>query len=106
MPLLACVLVFAIVAGVVLVLLHPWKYNITVNGAEVTVKRNATIQDVLDAGYATPKPGNLMAVDGALCEEGQALGIPPPVYDRIVLLIKEIQEGKRKPARENLKEIL
>lgn len=71
MPLLACVLVFLVVAGAVLILLHPWKYNVSVNGTEVTVKRNATIQDVIDAGYASPKPGNLMAVDGTLFEEGK-----------------------------------
>ena len=32
-------------------------------------------------------------------------GIPTPLNDRIVQIIHEIQEGKRKPSRENLKEL-
>ena len=41
-----------------------------------------------------------------ICSSGKVGGIPTPVNDRIVRLIKEIQDGKRKIARENLKEIL
>ena len=69
-PILALLAVFAVIAVVALLVLHPWKYDITVNGEKVTVKRNATIADVLEAGAANPVPGNLMAVDGSLAKEG------------------------------------
>ena len=69
-PILALLAVFAVIAVVALLVLHPWKYDITVNGEKVTVKRNATIADVIEAGAANPVPGNLMAVDGSLAQEG------------------------------------
>ncbi len=64
-----------VVAGVatllVLLLLHHFlRFGVTVNGEKATVWRGATIEKLLDKGLADPKPGNLLAVDGAILTEG------------------------------------
>ena len=70
MPLIGGGLILLLIGLVALFIVHPWKYKVTVNGTEVTVRRNATLGDIVEAGYATPTPGNLMSVDGKLLEEG------------------------------------
>ena len=50
--------------------LNPLSFDITVNGVKHTVDRGATLETVLDAGMATPKPGNLLAIDGSVAQEG------------------------------------
>ena len=50
--------------------LNPLSYEITVNGVKHTVDRGATIQTVLDAGMATPTPGDLLAIDGTIAQAG------------------------------------
>ena len=54
---------------------------------------------------ASCKPCEIDAINGVVCEWGRKEGIRTPVNDRIVKIIHEIQEGKRKPSRENLKEL-
>lgn len=46
-------------------------FKLTVNGQEVTMHRGDTVEKLLDEGYATPKPGNLLAVDGELLTKGE-----------------------------------
>lgn len=50
--------------------LNPLSFDITVNGVKHTVDRGATLETVLDEGMATPKPGNLLAIDGSVAQEG------------------------------------
>ncbi|MDO4537654.1 MAG: polysaccharide deacetylase family protein [Coriobacteriales bacterium] len=57
------------IAAVVFIFIYPIYYNVSVNGLSHGVFRGATIQTVLDQGYADPKPGNLLAIDGALLTE-------------------------------------
>ena len=69
--LLVLLLVAAVVgAGAYFFILNPRSYDVTVNGEVVNVERDATIADVIEAGYATPNPGNLMAIDGSVATEG------------------------------------
>ena len=49
------------------------------------------------------KPCEVDAINGVVCERGKREGIPTPINDWIVRMIHEIQEGKRKPSRENLR---
>ena len=65
---LLVVIVLAGVGGYFL--LNPPMYKITVNGADRTVKAGTTIQQAIDAGYATPKAGDLIAVDGSIAKQG------------------------------------
>lgn len=71
-------LIAAGVGGVILVGVIGWllfgiltRFKVTVNGEEVTLDRGATIQTLLDKELASPKPGNLLAVDGSLLEKGK-----------------------------------
>ena len=70
LPILALLLVGSIAGGAVYLYFNPLHYNVTVNGTTAKVDRNATIADVIEAGYATPAPGNLLAIDGSLALEG------------------------------------
>lgn len=65
------VLILAVLAGGGAYLwFNPPFYNITINGVERLVKSGMTIQEVLDENYATPTPGNLLAIDGTVYTEG------------------------------------
>ena len=69
--LLVLLLVAAVVgAGAYFFIINPRSYDVTVNGEVVNVERDATIADVIEAGYATPNPGNLIAIDGSIATEG------------------------------------
>ena len=47
----------------------PW-YQVTVNGELATVKRDATVGDIIAEGLAAPNPGNLLAIDGNVAVPG------------------------------------
>ncbi len=68
--LFAVALIAAGVATAAYFYMNPPRYNVTVNGETVTVDRGATIADVIEAGYASPVAGNLMAIDGTVATEG------------------------------------
>lgn len=68
--LLVTLLIAAGVAAAAYFILNPPRYDVTINGQTVTVDRGATIADVIEAGYATPTAGNLMAIDGSVAQEG------------------------------------
>ena len=48
------------------------------------------------------KPCEVDAINGVVCEWGKKTGVPTPVNDQIVKLIREIQEGKRETGIGNL----
>lgn len=50
---------------------HLLRLRIDVNGQKLTVWRGTTIEKLLDKGYATPTPGNLLAVDGSVLAKGE-----------------------------------
>lgn len=72
LPVLLVLLLLAGVvgAGVYFFILNPRSYDVSINGQTVNVERDSTIADVIEAGYATPTPGNLMAIDGTVATEG------------------------------------
>lgn len=45
-------------------------FNVTVNGQEVKVYSGDKASKLIDEGLASPKPGNLLAVDGSMLTEG------------------------------------
>ncbi len=66
---ISALLLVGIGVGVYFVL-NPLSFDITVNGVKHTVDRGATLETVLDKGMATPQPGNLLAIDGSVAQEG------------------------------------
>ena len=71
----------------------------------VAMKKHAAIEPSMLQDLKKHKPCEIDAINGVVCEKGSLEGIPTPLNDRIVKIIHEIQEGKRKPSRENLKEL-
>ncbi|MCH3968808.1 MAG: polysaccharide deacetylase family protein [Atopobiaceae bacterium] len=64
------VLLVAIAVGGVYFFLNPPYFNVTVNGDTHQVKSGTTISEAITAGYASPKAGNLLAIDGSVITEG------------------------------------
>ena len=71
----------------------------------IAMKKHASIEPSMLQDLKRDKPCEIDAINGVVCEWGRKEGIRTPVNDRIVKIIHEIQEGKRKPSRENLKEL-
>lgn len=63
-------LLVAAALGAAYLVLFPRSYEITVNGETVTVERDATIADVIEQGYASPKAGDQLAIDGSVATAG------------------------------------
>lgn len=61
--------------------LNPPTFNITVNGMTRTVNQGATTADIVAEGVVSPKPGNLVAVDGEVLEEGKGTPFGGTVND-------------------------
>ena len=70
----------------------------------IAMKKHAAIEPSMLQDLKKGKPCEVDAINGVVCERGKAAGIPTPVNDRIVKIIREIQDGKRKPGKENLKD--
>lgn len=64
-------IVAAIIAVIaIVVIFFPPFYSVKVNGQDRTVQTGTTIQTLIDNDFASPKPGNLLAVDGEVLKEG------------------------------------
>lgn len=69
---------FLIVAAVVVALLGAGAYlianppviSITVNGSTLQVPGGTTVDALIEDGTVSPRPGNLLAIDGSLLQEG------------------------------------
>lgn len=49
------------------------------------------------------KPCEVEAINGVVSEYGRKVGVPTPVNDRAVEIIRGTEEGKYKPSFDNLK---
>ena len=99
---------FAPVQGKDIVRLFYWKGPVKKAVAKlimpVAMKKHAAIEPSMLQDLKKGKPCEIGAINGVVCEWGKKKGIPTPVNDRIVEIIREIQAGKRIPSRENLKD--
>lgn len=71
--LIAVAVVLALVAAALCGLLIADRLTalaVTVNGQPVELRKGATVQTLLDEGYAAPRPGDLLAIDGSVCTPG------------------------------------
>ena len=71
----------------------------------VAMKKHAAIEPSMLQDLKKNKPCEIDAINGVVCEWGKKKGIPTPINDRITAIVHEIQDGKRKPAPENLKDL-
>ena len=52
--------------------------------------------------YQHGKPCEIDFINGAVCDWGRKVGVPTPINDRIVRIIKNIEAGKLRPEKLNL----
>ena len=104
----ACGVTFAPVQGKNITALFYWRNPVKKAAAKlllpVAMKKHAAIEPSMLQDLKKGKPCEIRAINGVVCERGKKAGVATPVNDRIVALVTEIQEGKRKPSRENLKD--
>ena len=99
---------FAPVQGKDIVSLFYWTGHVKKATAKlilpIAMKKHAAIEPSMLQDLKKGKPCEIQAINGVVCERGRKNGVATPVNDRIVELVTEIQEGKRKPSRANLKD--
>ena len=83
---------------------NPMKKAIAKLILPIAMKKHAAIEPSMLQDLKKNKPCEIDAINGVVCDWGRKKGIPTPVSDRIVEIVHEIQDGKRKPCRENLKD--
>ena len=71
----------------------------------IAMKKHAAIEPSMLQDLKKNKPCEIDAINGVVCEWGKKKEISTPVNDRITAIVHEIQDGKRKPAPENLKDL-
>ena len=99
---------FAPVQGKNITALFYWKTSAKKAAAKlllpVAMKKHAAIEPSMLQDLKKGKPCEVDAINGVVCDWGKKTGVPTPVNDKIVKLIREIQDGKRRTGKENLKE--
>ena len=99
---------FAAVQGKDIVSLFYWSNPVKKAVAKlilpIAMKKHAAIEPSMLQDLKKGKPCEIDAINGVICDWGKKKGVPTPVNDRIVSLVHGIQDGKRKPSRENLKD--
>ena len=83
---------------------NPVKKAIARTILPVAMKKHAAIEPSMLQDLKRGKPCEVDAINGVVCDWGRKKGVPTPVNDRIAEIIRDIQSGKRKTGKENLKE--
>lgn len=68
----------------------------------IAMKKHGAIEPSMLQDIRHGKPCEVDAINGVVCDWGRKCGIPTPVNDRIVEVIKKEQSGELKPERANL----
>ena len=97
---------FAPVQGKNIISLFYWKNPVKKALAKmilpVAMKKHAAIEPSMLQDLKKGKPCEVDAINGVVCAWGKKTGVPTPVNNRIVKLIREIQDGKRETGPDNL----
>ena len=99
---------FAPVQGKNITALFYWKNPVKKAVARlilpVAMKKHAAIEPSMLQDVKKGRPCEIDAINGVVCAWGKKTGVPTPVNDWIVKTIHEIQDGNRKPGKENLED--
>ena len=68
----------------------------------IAMKKHVGIVPSMLQDLRAGKPCEIDAINGVVCSVGQACGVPTPINDRIVQVVKEIQRGARQAGPENI----
>lgn len=107
LPIAIATLVVAVLAvsAYVAYLLYPHDVEMTVNGEPVVLVHDSTVADALELDFVSPTPGNLLAIDGSLLEEGGGVAYAltlngSPCYNLETILksgdVLEVSDGEDK----------
>ena len=69
----------------------------------IAMKKHRDIEPSMLQDIKKGKPCEIDAINGVVCEFGKKHGVPTPVNDRIVEIIKKIQAGELKASKDNFK---
>ncbi len=70
----------------------------------VAIKKHRLIRASMLQDIEKGKPCEVEAINGVVSAYGDKVGVDTPVNDKVVELIREMEQGKRKPGFDNLKE--
>ena len=65
------------------------------------MKKHRLIEPSMLQDIKKNKPCEIDAINGVVCDFGRKYGVPTPVNDRIVEIIKKIQNGELKAEKKN-----
>ena len=68
----------------------------------IAMKKHRGIEPSMLQDLKQGKPCEIDAINGVVCREGRAYGVPTPVNDRIVDTVKKIQAGQLKAEPKNI----
>jgi len=69
----------------------------------IAMKKHREIEPSMLQDLKKGKPCEIDAINGVVCEWGKKYGVPTPINDKIVEIVKSIQSGERKACAENLR---
>ena len=79
------------------------KKTIALGILPLAIRRHAAIEPSMLQDLKKHKPCEIGAINGAVCRWGRKYGVPTPVNDRIVEVIRDMESGKSQPGMEQLK---
>lgn len=68
----------------------------------IAMKKHRAIEPSMLQDLKKGKPCEVDAINGQVCQFGRKYGVPTPVNDRIVDVIKKEQRGELKPEHKNI----
>ena len=69
----------------------------------IAMKKHRSIEPSMLQDLKNGKPCEIDAINGVVCEWGKKCGVPTPINDKIVEIIKNAQEGKLKCEKANIR---
>ena len=81
---------------------NPIKRAIATMLIPIAMKKHRDIEPSMLQDLKHGKACEIEAINGVVCREGRKYGVKTPINDRIVEVVKEIQDGKRKACVENI----
>ena len=99
--------VFAPVQGTDIVRLFYWRTPLkrAVSGLLIppAMRRHTAIYPSMLQDLRRGKPCEIEAINGAVCACGRSVGVPTPINDRIVRIVKDCESGVLQPRPENIR---
>ncbi|MBQ3489882.1 MAG: 2-dehydropantoate 2-reductase [Clostridia bacterium] len=69
----------------------------------IAMKKHRAIEPSMLQDLKKNKPCEIDAINGVVCEWGRKTGVPTPINDKIVEIIKKCEKGELKPQAENIR---